>query len=396
VATTKRARSKASESSTAPAIACVLGEIDLVTALGRAGIPCAVAAVPGDPATYSRHVKDRLEWFDPWDRPHDMSDALMRWARAQANMPVLFYNGDHDLLLVSRERDRLDDLFRFIVPDADLVENLVDKMRFAELARSNDLPVPAATTFDAEAASPEDVEIGYPLVVKPTRRRHSTWNPTSGGSKAIRVEDVRQLRSLWPRLAEHGTLMAQALIAGGEDRIESLHVYVRPGGEIACSFTGRKIRTMPAEFGDTTSLEITDEEDVRETGIDVVRKIGLTGVAKLDFKRDERGRLWLLEINPRFTLWHNAGAAAGANIPALVYADLTGQPRPQCETRTGTTWCHPIKDLRAARAQGISALDWLRFARRCDARWALTANDPLPFARGVLARRLGSKFRRRG
>jgi predicted ATP-grasp superfamily ATP-dependent carboligase len=35
-----------------------------------------------------------------------------------------------------------------------------------------------------------------------------------------------------------------------------------------------------------------------------------------------------LEINPRFTLWHHAGAVAGVNIPALVYADLTGTPRP--------------------------------------------------------------------
>ena len=55
---------------------------------------------------------------------------------------------------------------------------------------------------------------------------------------------------------------------------------------------------------------------------------GLTGVAKLDFKRDRSGKLHLFEINPRFTLWHHAAAIAGVNIPALVYADLTGAPWP--------------------------------------------------------------------
>jgi len=54
----------------------------------------------------------------------------------------------------------------------------------------------------------------------------------------------------------------------------------------------------------------------------------LTGVAKLDFKRDLQGNLRLLEINPRFNLWHHRGAIVGVNIPALGYADLTGLLRP--------------------------------------------------------------------
>jgi hypothetical protein len=54
----------------------------------------------------------------------------------------------------------------------------------------------------------------------------------------------------------------------------------------------------------------------------------LTGGAKLDFKSAPDGRLLLLEINPRFNLWHHLGAVAGVNLPALVYADLVGLPRP--------------------------------------------------------------------
>src|SRR5215470_19812901 len=40
----------------------------------------------------------------------------------------------------------------------------------------------------------------------------------------------------------------------------------------------------------------------------------LTGVAKPDFKRAPDGRLLLLEINPRFNLWHHLGAVAGVNL----------------------------------------------------------------------------------
>ena len=43
---------------------------------------------------------------------------------------------------------------------------------------------------------------------------------------------------------------------------------------------------------------------------------------KLDFKqREATGGLYLLEANPRFNLWHHAGAVAGVNLPLLVYRD---------------------------------------------------------------------------
>ena len=44
--------------------------------------------------------------------------------------------------------------------------------------------------------------------------------------------------------------------------------------------------------------------------------LGLRGVAKLDFKRTAAGELVLLEVNPRFNLWHLPGAVAGVNLPA--------------------------------------------------------------------------------
>jgi predicted ATP-grasp superfamily ATP-dependent carboligase len=115
----------------------------------------------------------------------------------------------------------------------------------------------------------------------------------------------------------------------------------------------------------------------------------VTGVAKLDFKRDETGALHLLEINPRFTLWHHAAAIAGINIPALVYADLTGTPRPAATpVKAGVHWCRAWKDLPAARASGVPLTTWLPWAIRCEAKSALSWNDPMPVLRSTLHRLL--------
>jgi predicted ATP-grasp superfamily ATP-dependent carboligase len=323
-----------------------------------------------------------------------MLRSLIDWAKRQEKRPVLFYNGDHDLLLVSRNRDDLAEWFDFVVGEESLVEQLVDKERFGELARRLDLPVPPHGSFDPKTTEPGDVDLGFPLVIKPVTHRRELWHPIAGPKKALLVEDAGGLETVWPKLREQGRVIAQRLIPGGEQQIESYHVYIDETHELVCEFTGRKIRTTPPEFGETTALEITDEDDVKKLGRELSGRIQLTGVAKFDFKRDPQGKLWLLEVNPRFNLWHHAAAVAGANVPAAVYSRLTGRPPAACRTRSGVTWCHPTQDLRVARRAGIPFMRWARFAWNCEAKWSLSTRDPMPFVRGVLLRRLAAKVRR--
>ncbi len=367
--------------------ACVLGDVDLVGALARAGIPCDVVAPPGDPARYSRARERSLPWLEPRTQPDALADALVRHGLAQAEPPVLYYDTDDALLFVSRHRDRLAQGLRFVVPDAALVEQLVDKAQFQALALRLRLPVPAARNAEPWRASPEALlELGFPVVLKPLTRRPHEWAPVAGAAKALWVATMQDLRTVWPRLAAARIpVLAQRPVPGPETQVESYHVYVDARGRVAGEFTGRKLRTAPAVCGDSTALETTDREDVLTLGRDIVRRLGLRGVAKLDFKRAPDGTLHLLEINPRFTLWNHLGAAAGVNLPALVHADVTGMPRPAAgRARAGVQWCRPWADIGAARASGMSLGAWIRWLARCDVKRALAWDDPLPILAGGL------------
>jgi D-aspartate ligase len=367
--------------------ACVMGDMDLLRPLALAGIPCAVVARPNGPALYSRHTRSRLVWRDDAKNAEQLLDALVSLGKAQPERPVLFYQEDDQTLLVSRFRERLEDAFRFVVADAGLIEDLLDKARFQELAERNGLPVPAGRRFDPAALRARDLGLRFPLIIKP-RARGVRWDHAFGLSKALCVESAGALASLWPQLVAFGAdLMAQELILGAEDRIESYHCYVDHRGAIAGEFTGRKIRTYPVCYGHTTALEITDAADVRRCGRAIAEKLALTGVAKMDFKRERSGSLRLLEINPRFNLWHHAGAVAGVNIPALVHADLTGSPRPPVgPIRSGIRWCRPWKDFPAARAAGMPLTTWLSWAFGCETKSSWSWDDPAPFLRATFHR----------
>ena len=382
----------ASAPSNPPALACVMGDMDLLRPLALAGVSCAVVSRPGVPSLYSRYARAHLAWDDYSSDTGKLLDALVGFGAAQTEPPVLFYEEDGQALFVSRHRERLAKTFRFVAAEPNLVEDLLDKARFQALAERSGLPVPPARRVDPAATEPAHLGLRFPLIVKPLTRL-DRWNDAFGLSKALYAENLDALRALWPRLSTLGIeLVAQEFIRGPEARIESYHCYVDRQGRIAGEFTGRKIRTYPLRFGHTTALEITDAADVRSLGRDIVEQLALSGVAKLDFKRDMQGNLRLLEINPRFTLWHHPGALAGVNIPALVYADLTGSPRPSpARLKVGLRWCRPWKDFPAAREQGVPLMAWTRATLSCEAKSTLSFDDPLPFLRATLFRLTGER-----
>ena len=354
--------------------ALVLGDTDLAVPLHAAGVPVTVVSGRAAPARFSRYTVGWLR--DP--RPdEDALLAVLLDAAERADGPaVLYYQQDDDLLFASRRRDELMPALRFLLPTAELVEQLVDKAAFQHLAAELDLPVPPARRLDLTAGVPDLADVETPVLVKPLRRER-TWDAVSSG-KAVLVEGRTELEHLLGSLApEHAAVMLQQPVLGPESRIESHHVYVDAAGEVAAEFTGRKLRTYPSAMGHSTALVTTDAPDVAELGRDVVRRIGLRGVAKLDFKRDPAGRLWLLEVNPRFNLWHHVGAAAGVNLPAFVWADLVGGPRPvAARARPGMRWCSVDRDRLAARDAGISLGAWLRWLATCETRNGLDLRDP--------------------
>src|SRR5262249_2816852 len=255
----------------------------------------------------------------------------------------------------------LRDAFRFVVPDRRLVDVLVDKARFHELAVQLDLPVPHSQHLHPHEEMVDTSALRFPLLVKPLTRNEAVWELIARGAKALTIDNRQELLTLWPHLLEAQiNVLVQGVVPGPETRIESYHAYIDDDREVVGEFTGRKIRTLPPRYGHSTALTTTDAADVVHLGREIVQRVGLTGLVKVDFKRAPEGDLRLLEINPRFTLWHHLGAIAGVNLPALVYADLVVLPRPPVRrARPNVTWSAPWHDLKAARAAGVPTVAWL-------------------------------------
>lgn len=373
--------------------ALVLGGFDVVRPLLLAGVRCWVTADPRDPIRFSRHIAGRTRWADPEEDPDGAIEALLEFAAGQAERPVLFVPNDRWLFLVSARRAQLAPHVRLRLAPHALICDLADKAAFRRLAEALDLGVPASW----ELGTPPPPGARFPVVVKPLR--HSArWHTYFGGGKAVRADDEDALRALATTFAAiEVPALVQELVPGPESRIESFHAYSTPEHGVLGEFTGRKVRTFPVAHGASTAVEITWEPDVACRGREVLARLALHGPAKVDFKRDPAGELRLLEVNPRFNLWHHPAALAGVNLPALAYDELTGAcPAPAGRVVPGTRWCDPLLDLRAVRAGGRRSTHWLADAVRTDAFSGFAADDPLPLLRGTVSpavRRRGRRVR---
>jgi predicted ATP-grasp superfamily ATP-dependent carboligase len=385
--------------------ALVIGDLNLARCLGRHGIAVDVATWSPEPGlARSRFV--RRHWLlPPVDGSADTAvAALAAYAATQPEPPVLFCQGDDDLMLVSRHRDMFAGRLRMLLPSHERLEDCVDKGRFAEVAERLRLPVPP-TLIIARGGSLEEARrwSHFPAVLKPTRRTawfgsHLQRHVLGAKQKAIRVASRNELLRYLPAVAEHNTdFVLQREVAGGEDRIVSYHAYVRSSGETVAEFTGRKLRTEPRSCGMSAYVEITRDEELLRLGRDVMRRLELHGVVKIDFKRDARsGELFMLEVNPRFNLWHLPGAIAGVDLPKMVYDDLLAPGSARGGTaRPGVRWMAVAADLRAMRehiaAGELGVLRWLWQLARADVREDLSWSDPLPSLErwgGAVMRRL--------
>ncbi len=384
--------------------AVLLGDLNMLRCFAGTDVPVEVAASDPEEVTLkSRHcAKSRI--IAPFAEVDRVLDDLERIGRDYPDKPVLYYGNDAQLLVISRHRQRLGRWFRFQMPAPDLIEALVDKSQFAELAPRAGIPVPA-TANSREATSADQIleRVPLPCVIKPNC--HIGWyamRRAGGPQKALRADTPEEFRRLYEEVLGHtNDFVVQQFIPGGEDLIYSFHAYIDAKGRSLGHYVGKKIRTYPMQAGVSTYLELIEDPRVVALGLDIVDRLGFSGPVKIDMKRDPRDdRFYVLELNPRYNLWHYLGARSGINLPLAAHADLSGQPvEPQTGYRTGVRWLSFGNDFRSFIRDyrpngGVSIGDYLGSLRSEKVYDVFAWDDPVPWAASVLqyGKALGSRL----
>lgn len=261
--------------------------------------------------TERRHLLPSVEdGLDPF------IDGVNR-AIAEGGYEVVFGVGDGELLALSFGRERVDAIVPY--PPHERVTRALDKVLLQEAARSVGFSAPRTVEDDAAIAAWEG-----PAIIK--ARAHAdpetpgrTWHVPSefavDGAQALEI--VRRIRvdGADPIVQEivHGPLRAYVALLDDD-------------GELVAHSLQEADDLWPPQAGVTVHGRTLPVDDaVAELGGRLLRELGWTGLAELQYLVSADGRMHLIDLNGRFYGSLALAVGAGVNLPHLWASLATGR-----------------------------------------------------------------------
>lgn len=309
-------------------------------------------------------------------------EELIRLAEEQFSglRPVLFLTQEESVRTVSHQRDRLSALYRFSLPTKDVVDVLQHKQGFQRLAEQLDSPIPPLVHVRALADLAAIENLRYPVVIKPGERNAEYSRQFK---KAYRVESATEAADLIRRvLAVMSDVVVQEWIEGPDSSIYFCLQYLDKRGQVAGSFSGRKIRSWPPQVGGTASCVAAPEvhEELSDMTARFFQAAGVIGMASMEYKRDARSHEFRM-VEPtigRTDYQEEVATLNGVNLPYVAWCSELDLPFPAPAMRERpVVWRVRSEDVQSAAAQGQSPTQgWPRGAQVADALWRW--RDPMP------------------
>ncbi len=236
---------------------------------------------------------------------------------------VLITSSDGTIALIRRRREQLEQRVRIALAKEPALGIAISKEQTLAIAKRLGLGIPRSVTVGAVSEVGAALrEIGLPAVVKPVESW--TWDGQRGTRIVSQlVTTPQEARCAVEELTRFGgTTLFQEFLLG---RRESLS-FLFANGEVYARFAFWGKRTNPPLGGIYTLRQaIAFPPDTGEQAEHLVREIGLEGYCQVEFRRDNAGKPYLMEINPRLNLAIAHAVYAGVDFPYLLYQWASGE-----------------------------------------------------------------------
>ena len=317
----------------------------------------------------------------------NLMEELERLGPKLPQKAVLYPGCDPDVLLVSRNRQRLSRWYHLCLPEPDIVEMLMDKLQFYTFARNSGFRIPDTWFIynrkDLDAAVDKVI---FPCVFKP-HYRTAAWNELSA-FKAFKIATPEQLFATFEKY-KSGTscFILQNWIEGPDANLFSCNAYFNADSQPLATFVARKLRQWPPEMGQSSLGEECRDDFVLSETLRLFQSVDFRGLAYLEIKRDQRsGDYFIVEPNICRPTGRSAIAeAGGVDLLYTMYCDALGLPLPtnRVQHYQGVKWINLRQDLRSAlyywRRGELTFRQWRESLRGKKCYAIFSWSDPRPF-----------------
>ncbi len=241
------------------------------------------------------------------------------------NIDVVFPITEQSIYQLNLTLDHLPEGTVLACQPAEKMQAVADKAALFRLAERLKVPVP--TTLYLAGAGDLSSVIGkidwYPVVVKPALSKIQEGKRflSAGVRYAASQEELKYLYATSSVLRYPS--MIQERIVGPGTGLFTLY----DGNRHLALFSHQRLREKPPSGGvSVVSESVPLDEEMVEASHRLLSAVGWSGVAMVEFKRDQRdGKAKLMEINGRFWGSLQLAIACGIDFPTLFLDQLQGK-----------------------------------------------------------------------
>ncbi len=308
----------------------------LPKAFARAGFHVSTLSFPGLPLLRSRDVQ--THYLIPARGEDAELIAKARAALIEARPSIVVPTDESSVELLqaiaasaSEELPAEDPLLRLLRDSLGEFSGhaiLRDRRAFMDLAEKAGVRIPARSVIHAHADAIAFAEQhGGALVLKAEE--------SCAGMGVFMCRDLAAVEKAVTQLASRSRatltdgVLAQTLIEGST----AMRVVLAFRGEVIGGLSAFKRETFPRTTGPSSVVEFIDHPEMASTARAIVREIGYSGFASLDFIVEDNGAAHLIELNSRPTPITHLGAHLGLDLCERLARVLRGETASDAEPR---------------------------------------------------------------
>ncbi|GHO84309.1 carboxylate--amine ligase [Dictyobacter formicarum] len=300
-----------------------------VRSLGKRGMHVA-ALETAQPSRRSRAIPtfasrwcERAYVAPAYDQQVEPYLAYLHQILAYMGARVLLTSSDGTLAVIREHREEIEKYTRIALAREPALEVAINKDLTLSIAERLGLDIPKGVTVSSTSEVKEAIrEIGLPAVVKPIE----TW--LWGEQQGVRlicelVTTPDEAYQAVEKLTQFGgSTLFQQFLTGRREAVSLLYGQ----GTFYARFAQWAKRTQPP-LGGTSVLRqsIAIPDDIGQQSERLVREIELEGYSEVEFRRDEAGKPYLMEINPRLSASVEVAVRSGIDFPYLLYQWAAGE-----------------------------------------------------------------------
>ena len=254
---------------------------------------------------------------------------LIKYGKEQNEKIVIYPTHDHHTKFLAKYYYDLKEYY-YMPINPQTIPTVIDKKNQYLLCEQIGIPYPKTIFINTQKEFEDSIikikNMLCPLVIKPFSRAE---NPREGfGFRTIEIKNHSDFEKMLPALKNyinHGFLISE-IVPGEPDNIWAYTGYLNDKSEVIAGWTGRKLTQRPYYFGVFSSARCELNPIVEEQGIKLLKAFNFIGLGEPEFKYDYRDNKYkLMEINPRYMMWHIVGMQGGVNLPLIQYYHMTGR-----------------------------------------------------------------------